>query len=248
MNFTILHYEVIGSTNDEAQRLARKGAEEGLCIVARQQTAGRGRHGRVWISPPGAGLYCSIVLRPKIEMRFLSLITLTTGVAVHDALEETFGLDCDVKWANDIHVRGRKICGILAESLETAKGLSVVVGIGINLRSANFPAEISDLVSSVEAETKQLPNPENVLQALTARFADLYKILQSGEKGASQIREAWAERSSYASGKTVRAVLENETVAGITDGIEENGALRIRTEKGEIKIIQAGEVEILRTN
>src|SRR3712207_5305830 len=109
MNFTILRFETIGSTNTEALEQARRGADEGLCVVARQQTAGRGRHGRVWISEAGAGLFFSLVLRPKIETRFLPLITLMAAIAVHDALEENFALDCDIKWANDVHVGSKKI-------------------------------------------------------------------------------------------------------------------------------------------
>jgi BirA family biotin operon repressor/biotin-[acetyl-CoA-carboxylase] ligase len=245
MNFTILQYETIGSTNDEALIQARKGADEGLCVIARHQTAGRGRHGRAWISPPDAGLHFSIVLRPALEMRFLSLITLMTGVAVHDTLEETFGLDCDIKWANDIHVGGKKICGILAESCETGKGLAVIVGIGINLKSANFPAELTDIITSVESETGQAPNLETLLKALTKKLASFYEILQSAD-GAAQIRQAWTERSSYAVGKPVRVVLENKTISGMTRGIESNGALRVETQTGEIQLVQAGDVENLR--
>ncbi|MDQ3799519.1 MAG: biotin--[acetyl-CoA-carboxylase] ligase, partial [Acidobacteriota bacterium] len=223
---------------------------EGLCIVARRQTAGRGRHGRVWISEPDAGLYFSVVLRPaKIEMRFLPLITLMAAVAVHDTLEETYRLGCDIKWANDIHVRDKKICGILAETAETPKGLAVVVGIGINLRSSNFPPEIADIATSIEAETGQKINSEELLEIL-ARFLNYHYEILLDEKaggGAQRIRQEWTRRSSYAAGKKVRVLLENETITGTTDGIEENGALRVRIdETGETRIVQAGDVERLR--
>ena len=245
MKFTILRFDSLASTNDEALRQARIGADEGLCITARHQTAGRGRHGRVWISPPGAGLNFSLILRPKLEMRFLPLITLMTGVAVHDTLEESFNLDCDIKWANDIHVRDKKICGILAESCETNKGLAVVVGIGINLKSSNFPAELAENITSVESEIRREPNLELLLETLTRKFESLYEILH-GAGGAEKIRERWTQKSSYAEGKNVRAILANETICGVTRGIEPSGALRVETETGEIKIIQAGDVERLR--
>jgi BirA family biotin operon repressor/biotin-[acetyl-CoA-carboxylase] ligase len=244
MNFTILRYDTIGSTNTEALQQARIGAEEGLCIIARYQTAGRGRHGRAWTSPADAGLHFSIILRPRIEMRFLPLITLMTGVAVHDTLENAFGLDCDIKWANDIHINGKKICGILAESCETVKGLAVIVGIGINLRAASFPAELAGIITSVEAETGHAPSMEILLESLTKHLAD-YEILQ-GAGGAAKIRQEWTEKSSYAFGKDVRVTLETETILGTTRGIEENGALRVETQPGEIKIVQAGDVENLR--
>lgn len=245
MNFTILHFDEISSTNTEALNQARRGANEGLCVVAARQTEGRGRHGREWVSPKNAGLYFSLVLRPKIETRFLPLITLTAAAAVHDALEELYVIDCDIKWVNDIHVRGKKICGILAETAETAKGLAVVAGIGINLKSANFPAETSETATSIEVETGQVPNAEELLQKLTAflsYFVDVFYELD----GARKIRREWSRRSTYAFEKKVRVVLENETILGTTRGIEENGALRVETGTGEIKIIQAGDVEMLR--
>lgn len=245
MNFTILRFDQIGSTNDEALRQAKPGADEGLCVISRYQTAGRGRHGRVWTSPPDAGLHFSLVLRPKIEMRLLPLITLMSGVAVHDTLEELFGLDCDIKWVNDVHVRGKKISGILAESCETVKGLAVVVGIGINLRKADYPEELAGLITSVEAETGGAPQFDVLLKTLTDKIKNYYRILQK-EGGAELIRRNWTEKSSYAEGKAVSAESENKIVRGITRGIAENGALRVETEQGEIKIIQAGEVSKLR--
>src|SRR5436190_18936870 len=99
MNITVLTFDSLDSTNTEALKQARQGAGEGLCIVARQQTAGRGRHGRTWVSQKDAGLYFSIVLRPKIDTKSLPLITLMTGVAVHDTLQE-FGVKPDIKWVN----------------------------------------------------------------------------------------------------------------------------------------------------
>ncbi|HEX9960669.1 MAG TPA: biotin--[acetyl-CoA-carboxylase] ligase [Pyrinomonadaceae bacterium] len=245
MKITILRFDEIGSTNTEALNQARRGADEGLCIVARRQTAGRGRHGRAWISEADAGLYFSIVLRPKLETRFLPLITLMTAVAVHDTLEETYEIDCDIKWANDIHVRDKKICGILAETADTPKGLAVVVGIGINIKSSNFPPEIADIATSIEAETKRKINSAELLEALT-RFLDYHYEILPEAGGAEKIRREWTRRSSYAAGKNVRVFLENETISGTTDGIEENGALRVRIETGETRIIQAGDVEKLR--
>jgi BirA family transcriptional regulator, biotin operon repressor / biotin---[acetyl-CoA-carboxylase] ligase len=245
MNFTILRFDTIGSTNDEALRQAKLGAAEGLCIVAEQQTQGRGRYGRTWHSPAGAGLYFSLVLRPEIETRFLPLITLMTGIAVHDTLENSFDLNCDIKWANDIHIRDKKICGILAETCESEAGLAVVVGIGINLKSTNFPPELKEIATSVEAETGSAPDVETLLKALTGNLLNNYQILQS-ENGAEKIRQDWSEKSSYSFGKTVRVSLETETFSGVTRGIDIDGALRVETETGEIKIVRAGNVEKLR--
>ena len=103
MNLSIIRYDTVESTNTEATKQAKLGADAGLCIIAGEQTAGRGRHGRTWVSEKDSGLYFSIVLRPKLESRFLPLITLMTGVAVHDTLKE-FGIGPDIKWVNDILV------------------------------------------------------------------------------------------------------------------------------------------------
>lgn len=246
MNFTILRFDSIDSTNTEALNQARQGAEEGVCVVAGEQTAGRGRHGRTWVSAKGAGLYFSIVLRPKCEIKFLPLLTLMSAVVVAEVLLELYNLKADIKWANDVHLNGKKVCGILAEMAETKKGLAVVVGIGINLTSANFAPELEETAASIEAETGKKPDAEAILQNLTRQFAKFYRIF-SGENGAEKIREEWAKKSSYFFGKAVRVKLEHETILGKTCGIEENGALRVKTGGGEIKIVQAGDVEMLRT-
>lgn len=245
MNFTILRFDTIESTNTEALNQAARGADEGLCVVARQQTAGRGRHGRVWVSPAGAGLYSSIVLRPRIEMRFFPLVTLTAAIAVHDALETVYPIECDVKWVNDIHVRGKKICGILTEAAETKNGAAIVVGIGINLKSANFPPEIAEIATSIEAETGTPPDAEILLQNLTENLSQYYELLD-GESGAEKICAEWTQRSSYAAGKSVKVTTENEIIRGTTRGIEPDGALRVETENGEIRVVRAGDVENLR--
>ena len=245
MNFTILRFDEIESTNTEALNQAKLGAEEGLCVVARQQTKGRGRHGRTWISEKDAGLYFSLVLRPTLETRFLPLITLMSAVVVFDVLREIYQLKPDIKWANDVHINDRKICGVLAEMAETNKNLAIIVGIGINLKSTNFPPELSETATSIEEETGEEINAEKLLESITQKFSSFYKILES-ENGADKIRAEWTKRSSYAFGKQVKAVLNNETIFGTTRGVEENGALRLETESGEIRIIYAGDVEILR--
>lgn len=243
MNFTVLTYDSIDSTNTEALQQARQGADEGLCILARQQTAGRGRHGRTWVSEKDAGLYFSIVLRPKIETKYLPLITLMTGVAVHDTLAE-LGIKSDIKWVNDILVNEKKICGILAETTDTKNGPAVVVGIGINLRSSNFPPEIADLATSIEDHA---PSTRIRVETLTKYLLFHYDVLQS-ENGLTEIIDEWRRRSSYFSGKRVSVKLENDTISGVTDGLESNGALRVRKENAEVAIIQAGDVELLRSS
>ncbi len=245
MNFNVIRFDSIPSTNIEALEQAKSGANEGLCVVAEQQTAGRGRHGRTWISEKNAGLYSSIVLRPRIENKFFPLLTLMSAVAVCDVLKDFYNLQPDIKWANDVLINERKICGVLAEMTETKIGAAIVVGIGINLTNANFPAEIAEIATSIEQETNQKTDAKILLDALLEKFGEYYEIFQSDD-GAERIRREWARRSSYFEGKTVRVKFAAEIVSGTTCGIEPNGALRVRTANGEIKILHAGDVENVR--
>lgn len=245
MEFTILRFEVLESTNDEAMRQAKLGAPEGLCVIARSQTKGRGRHGRKWLSPPDAGLYFSLLLRPKLEPQAFPLITLMSAVAVHDTLENLYQLDCDIKWVNDIQVKGKKICGILTEACETYDGTAVIVGIGINLLQSAIQPEIAETATSVEKETGKKPSKEDLIESLTANLGRYYKILQS-ENGLEKVREEWIARSSYAFGKHVRAKTERGIFEGVTAGLEWNGALILELDSKEKLIISAGEIEQLR--
>ncbi|MDT7602697.1 MAG: BirA family transcriptional regulator [Acidobacteriota bacterium] len=243
---TILRFDSLPSTNTEAARQAASGAGEGLCIVAREQTAGRGRRERAWVSPRDAGLYFSVILRPRLEAAAWSLITLAAALAVGDALREACGLETDIKWPNDLLARGRKVCGILAETCETARGRACVVGIGINLSDAAFPAEIAARATSVEAATGATPDREALLVALTHNLARRYERLQEPD-GQRETLRAWTAASSYAEGKRVRVVLGEETIEGVTRGLEPDGALRVETGDGEIKTVRAGDVTAVRT-
>jgi BirA family biotin operon repressor/biotin-[acetyl-CoA-carboxylase] ligase len=147
-------------------------------VVAGEQTAGRGRHQRQWVSPKDAGLYFSIILRPSFEQTFWPLLTLMTAIAVHDALLAVCSLRTDIKWPNDILVGEKKLCGILAETVETSLGRAVIVGVGINLTSQAFPPELQGVAASVEAETRRRPDREAMFEALSRLLITRYKVLQ----------------------------------------------------------------------
>ncbi|HYY43307.1 MAG TPA: biotin--[acetyl-CoA-carboxylase] ligase, partial [Pyrinomonadaceae bacterium] len=157
-NTQILRFDSLPSTNTEAARQAAGGAPEGLCIVAREQTAGRGRQARTWVSPQDAGLYFSIVLRPRLAPAHWPLITLAAALAVRDALTTTCALTPDIKWPNDLLAAGRKLCGILAEVVETTQGRACIVGIGINLTEHAFPPELQAQATSVAGATGSTPD------------------------------------------------------------------------------------------
>jgi BirA family biotin operon repressor/biotin-[acetyl-CoA-carboxylase] ligase len=234
---TIRRFDSIDSTNLEAMRQAKAGAPEGLCIVAREQTQGRGRLDRTWQSPKDAGLYLSLVLRPKLELGQWPLLGLMSALAVSDALAKTFDLHVDIKWPNDICVNERKLCGILAETVETDDGMAAIVGIGINLREGNFPPDVKSIATSVEEATgSATPNGDSILDPLLAAIEQRYDVLQNEDGAEHTIRE-WCANSSYAYDRKVRVTLNHEVFEGTTRGLERDGALRVETEAGKMRIV-----------
>jgi BirA family biotin operon repressor/biotin-[acetyl-CoA-carboxylase] ligase len=241
----ILRFDSLPSTNLEAARLANDGAAEGLCVVAREQTAGRGRLDRRWVSPKDAGLYFSIVFRPQFQQSDWPLLTLMAAVAVHDALLEACALEADIKWPNDLLVNEKKICGILAETVETKTGRAVVVGIGVNLATNSFPEALALEATAIETVTGQSGQLEALLTTLITALARFYGVLNE-TGGRESIIAAWSQRSSYAEGKVIRVIESDDSFVGTTRGLEGDGALRVETSNGKIRLVRAGEVTNLR--
>jgi BirA family biotin operon repressor/biotin-[acetyl-CoA-carboxylase] ligase len=245
METTVLRFDSLPSTNTEAARQAVRGAAEGLCVIAREQTAGRGRQQRVWVSPMDAGLYFSIILRPRLEASAWPLITLMTALAVRDALFEACELEADIKWPNDIYAAERKLCGILAETVETERGRACIVGIGLNLNDRAFPGELQNIATSIESLTRAAPDTQELLGTLLRALKRRYEMLQA-DGGQAAILRDWSTFSSYAEGLRVRVSLCDEMIEGFTRGLEPDGALRVETDAGEIKTVRAGDVTAVR--
>lgn len=243
----IIYLDSVASTNTEASRRAHAGAPEGVTVVANEQTAGRGRLDRQWLSPPNAGLYASIILRPTLKLESWTLIPLMAAVSVREALIDSCDLDTDIKWPNDIIAGERKLCGILAETIETGLGRAAILGIGINLTSAAFPTELQHVATSIEETTGRIPNREALLNSLLNAVGNRYEELQ-GSDGGSKTIAAWTENSSYANRKTVLITSEEMSFKGITRGLERDGALRVETDDGQIHIVRAGDVTRLRSD
>lgn len=235
----ITYLPKVGSTSDVAARIAQTEAGEGRVVVADEQTAGRGRLGRVWISPPGAGLYLSIVLRPAPGVA--PLVTLMAGVAVAEGVEAATGLRAELKWPNDLLVGRRKLGGILAEGSVGAEGLQcVVLGIGVNLLNASYPPEIAGRATSLESELGRRVDRGLVLAEILAAIAWRYAHLSAGRRAA--LIDDWRALAPSAKGRRVEwDGAEGEVRGGITHGIDESGALVVRTNEG-IERIVAGEV------
>lgn len=243
LHFHTLRFDSLPSTNLEAARRATEGAAEGLCIVASEQTAGRGRLGRQWVSPRDAGIYCSTLLRPQFEQTRWPLITLMAAIVVQQSLLEACALQTDIKWPNDLLYDEKKLCGILAETTDTPAGPAVVVGIGINLTNDSFPAELATTATSVAAATSSQPDLEVILRTLQESFVNWYGRLSKPD-GAADIVNSWSQRSSYARGKEIRITDGGREISGITQGLELDGALRVETETGKITIVRAGDVSV----
>ena len=231
------------STNDVAATLADRGAPEGATVFAWSQTAGRGRFGRTWFSPPGAGLYVSIVCRNGTAAPY---VTLAGGVAVADAIRSATGLPVHIKWPNDVVVEGaaparrRKLAGILAEASSGSDGLQyVILGFGINLRPAAYPPELSDRATSIEAELGRRADGAAVLAETLARFAEWVVQLSRGESRGLLSR--WRELAPSAHGATVEWDAPHGVVSGVSAGLADDGALLVRVQN-RIERILSGEL------
>jgi BirA family transcriptional regulator, biotin operon repressor / biotin---[acetyl-CoA-carboxylase] ligase len=239
---TILRFDSIDSTNLEAMRQAKAGVAEGLIIIAREQTRGRGRLDRGWHSPKDAGLYFSIVFRPSFAIDRWPLISLAAALGVTEALAKACQLTVDIKWPNDICIGPRKVGGILAETSDSA---AVIVGIGINLTSQSFPPELKESADSIEAATNRPIDREALIADLIESLTRRYEMLRS-EEGCKQTIRDWCTHSSYAYDRNVRVALHDQSFAGVTCGLEPDGALRVETSEGQVKIVRAGDVTALR--
>jgi BirA family biotin operon repressor/biotin-[acetyl-CoA-carboxylase] ligase len=240
----IVYAAEVGSTNDLAAAAAERGAPEGTTFVAGAQTAGRGRLGRTWHSPPGAGLYCSIVIRRQSTAPW---ITLAAGVAVADGIRAATGLPLQIKWPNDIVAVGgagfqarRKIAGLLAEASSGPQGIQhIILGIGINLSNAAFPPELAGRAGSIEDELGRPVDGGAILaQVLAALNATLAELEASGP---GPLRARWLALAPSANGAPVVWDGPSGPLAGVTAGLDTDGALLARTPEGLARII-AGEV------
>jgi BirA family biotin operon repressor/biotin-[acetyl-CoA-carboxylase] ligase len=229
-----LWFADISSTNDVALTLAEQGAPEGRLVIANAQAAGRGRHGRTWASPAGAGLYVSAVLRPRPHA--VPLLTIAAGLAVAEGIQAATGLATRLKWPNDVYVGERKLAGMLAEA---GAGL-VVLGVGINVLPAAYPPEIAARATSLEGELGRAVDRGLLLAECLSALATRYDELQRG--GAEAVVHAWRQRAASTLGRTVRWDAAGQAREGVAENIDATGALIVRTDTGPVRLI-SGEVQ-----
>jgi BirA family biotin operon repressor/biotin-[acetyl-CoA-carboxylase] ligase len=217
---------------------AEAGAQEGSVYFADEQTAGRGRGAHQWSSPPGSGLYVSVLLRPQISPADILWLSLAAGLAVRDAVKQVTSLECDLRWPNDLLFGRRKFCGILTElNAEVAHIRHAVVGIGINVHQEQFPPELRDIATSIHIETgRPWPRQELLVALLQSLQREVFGL--SREAGPAILRRL-ENASSWVRGKRVR-VEEGEGFSGVTEGLDTRGFLQVRTSNGLRKVFSGG--------
>ena len=234
--YRLIARDVVGSTNDEARDLVAAGVSQGAVVWAESQTAGRGRHGRDWTSPPG-NLYCSIILRPKVEPAHLPEIAFVAALAVRDAIAPALPADIPVefKWPNDVLAAGRKVSGILveAEKLPDEARTALIVGVGVNIVSA--PREASYPATCISALTRA----PRVSRLLTSLVASLDRRVELWTRsGFAAIRQEWMDHA-YGVGGSVTA---SSGISGTFTGLDETGAIIIATKDGKQRRLVSGSV------
>jgi len=242
--FIIHHHTSLGSTNDQLKQMSD--APEFTCVVADEQTAGRGRRARAWLSIPSDGLYLSILLRPTLPAQKIQLLSLMSAIAVAETVARYAVAGLDIKWPNDVLAGERKLSGILVEGISSTTDVPrIIVGIGVNLNHQSFPPELSDTATSLFLECGRRIEPDEFRDALLATVAKWYEAARHND--GQLIVRRWQELSSYARGKQVTVTLDDQQISGETVGLTETGALLLRTQAGGLRTILAGEVSRLRS-
>ena len=244
----LYYYDVTGSTNNDAKRLAEEGAHHGTVVVADIQNAGKGRRGRAWQTLSGTALSFTLLLRPEFAADKASMITLVMALSVAEAVEKMMDISATIKWPNDIVVNKKKICGMLTEMTMTPEMDEIqyiVVGVGINVNNSSpdeFQEEIRETATSLKIETGRQLGRAELLQRILVRFEDNYETFLK-TLDLSRLQESY-QRHLQGVGSEVRVLDPAGEYTGISKGINEQGELIVVKENGEMVQVYAGEVSV----
>lgn len=230
---------VVGSTNTELKTLAEQGGADGTVLIALEQTAGRGRLGRSFYSPKDTGLYMSILLRPELSASDSLYVTTCAAVAASEAIDKTAGVESEIKWVNDIYLRGKKVCGILTEAsidFESGGLNYAVLGIGINLTTADFPDELKEIAASVSLKKT------DIRPFVSAEFLNSFFGYYKNLKECAFFSEY--RRRSMLIGKDISFIRGNDIFNGRVIEIDDKVRLVTQLENGEITAFSSGEVQL----
>jgi len=243
----VIYFRTIDSTNTYALKLAARGAPEGTVVIAEEQTSGKGRLGRRWLSPPGKGIYLSVVLHPRIKLEFLTHFSILSALAVAETVEGLSTSPPHIKWPNDILLSHKKVAGVLVElSTENDLVSYLIVGIGLNLlqEEKDFPPDLRDEATSILIETGEVVCREKVVVRLIHILEYWYKVLLAS--GPTPILERWKDYSYHWMGKEVKVVTPDGEFYGISEGIGDEGSFLVRRGDGELKEVWAADIVSLR--
>jgi BirA family biotin operon repressor/biotin-[acetyl-CoA-carboxylase] ligase len=246
MGGEVFFYETVGSTNMVAADFAERGGAEGVVVIADSQEKGRGRLGRVWVSPPGVNIYMSILLRPKIEPKDATLITIVAAVGCAYALRKMTGLNVTIRWPNDLIISDKKIGGILTELKITHKKiLYAITGIGVNVNAdlGAFPEDIRETTSSIKKEKGVPYSRTDLIVGVLNEIDYWYKMLERMKR--KELLHKWRQLTSTI-GKKVRITLGKEILMGIAESIDDEGMLMLRLPSGTLRRISTGDLTLLR--
>ncbi len=240
----IYFYKTTDTTNGRLRDIAAEGEKEGAIAVAEQMTAGRGRRGRPWEAPAGSGIWLSILLRPSILPSEASILTLVTGLAVSKAIEEETGLTVGIKWPNDIMLNGKKLVGILTEmECEMQETHFVIVGIGINVNTTEFPAGLKKTATSLYRESGRAFSRKKILQRVLEKFETLYEELLECHCSFTPFLERYKERC-ITLGQEVQVLGKETFYAKAVDITPEGELVVIRKDTGAREVVFSGEVSV----
>ncbi len=242
----IFHYTRVGSTNQVAFDLAHRGYPEGTLVIAEEQTAGRGRWQRRWFSPPQAGIWMSLLLRPEMAPVRVPQVTLVLGASCARAIHSCLGFRPAIKWPNDLLYEGKKLCGILVEMEATAEQVRfLVAGIGINVnqKDSDFPPELKDKATSLRMITGMRVDRLSLLCRILEALEEDYRRFCS--EGFASLRERWLEYEATL-GREVRVLLGERELTGIAEDLDEDGSLVLRLGDGRLQRVSSGELTLCR--
>lgn len=237
-------FEQTTSTNDVIEKLARDGVKEGVVVFAESQTKGRGRLGRKWSSPARKGLWFSILLRPNFHPQETTQLTVVAAVALWRAIHDQTGISAEIKWPNDILIRGRKVVGILTElsaEVDRVKHVTLGIGVDVNLTAGEFPAELRKIATSLRVDAGKPVSRAALAVAILHELDRAYGRVTAGEFPA--LADEW-EQHCATLGQDIVIQVGERRIHGRAESLDDDGALLVRTQHGRLERIIGGDVAL----
>lgn len=237
-------FEQTTSTNDVVEKLARDGVKEGVVVFAESQTKGRGRLGRVWVSPARKGLWFSVLLRPDLRPQEVTQLIIAAAVSVWRAIKRVTGLRAEIKWPNDILIDGKKVAGILTElsaELDRVKHVTLGVGVDVNQGTEEMPLELRQIATSLRLELGKRIERAELATVILREMDSNYARIRSGKF--AEVADEWEEQCTTI-GKQVVVGIGARRLRGRAESLDNDGALLLRTEHGRLERIIGGDVAL----